>query len=239
MLDAQLPGQWKNYETSITVTTGTQAKILVEENQPAILAVIAGEVVLPGEATVRQRILTGGQRIIDGGISSTDGVAKSILIWLGTILSRQVNMGVVSITGTNVINRTVGSFLTDGWRIGDTLMLFDDPTAANNGVAAQVTGVTAATLTLNGAPFANENPVNTLRVIRVSQRTRKGVPLNAGNTDAAPPVPLMGGVQDPTAFAAPDTGISLDKDSVIAVSAVAALSALPARLDCYAVGALY
>ena len=238
MIDAQLPGKWKTYESSITVNESTRAKILVEESQPVVLPAISGETALPGESAVRQRVLSGGQRVFDGSFSSTDGVAKSVLIWIGTVLTRQANMGVASVTGTNAINRTTGSFLTDGWKAGDGVMMFDAPTAANNGVLGIVTAVTALALTCNGTPFTNET-LTTVRVLRVALRTRRGVPINAGNTDSAPAVQLIGGAQDPSAFLSPDTGISLDENSVIAYSAVAALSALPAQINAFACSAMY
>lgn len=238
MLDAQLPGKWKLYTTSITITDAARAKILVEESQPAVLAAISGETALPGETTVRQRVLSGGQRVFDGSFSSTDAVAKSLLIWTGPVLSKQANMGAPTITVTNVLNRTAGSFLTDGWDVTDSIMLFDALTAANNGVVAQITAVTATAITVNGTPWTNETPT-AIRAVRIAQVTRRAVPANSGNTDAIAPVQLLGGAQDPSRFSPPDTGISLDQDSILAISAVAALSALPARIDGYASAALY
>lgn len=238
MIDAQLPGKWKTYESAVTINEGARAKILVEESQPVVLPVISGELPVPGELTVRQRVLSGGQRVFDGSFSSTDSVARSVLIWIGTTLTRQANMGVASVTTNNTINRTSGSFITDGWKLGDSAMIFDAPTAANNGNLSVVTAVTSLTLVFNGAGLTNET-LTTVRVMRVALRTRRGVPLNSGNADSAPAVLLLGGSQDPSSFPAPDTGISLDENSVIAFSAVAALSALPAQIMACASSALY
>lgn len=239
MLDAQLPGKWKTYESSISINESTRAKILVEEAQPVVLAAISGETALPGESAVRQRVLSGGQRVFDGGFSSTDAVAKSVFIWIGTVLTKVANMGTATTTATNVINRTTGSFLTDGWRAGDAVMLFDAPTAANNGIVfTVVTAVTALAITVNGTPYTNET-LTTVRVVRVALRTRRAVPANSGNSDALPAVVLIGGSQDPAAFLPPDAGISLDENSLIAYSAVAALSALPAQINAFACSAMY
>ena len=238
MIDAQLPGKWKTYQTSITANETTRAKILVQESQPVVLPAITGETVLPGETVVRQRVLSGGQRVFDGSFSSTDGTARSVLIWIGTVLTRQANMGVASTAGTNTINRTVGSFLTDGFLPGDDVMMFDAPTAANNGVLGIATGVTATVITVNGTPFTNET-LTTVRVCRVAQRTRRALAINAGNLDTTPAVQLIGGSQDPSAFLSPDAGISLDENSIIAVSAVATISILPAQIEAFAVSALY
>src|SRR4051812_35347702 len=106
MIDAQLPGAWKNYGENFSITNGTLAKILADVAAPQVKPAIAGELALPGEATVRQRVLTGGQRIIDGVISSTDGTARSAVFYIGKQTSLFANMGTVTITGTNVLYRT-------------------------------------------------------------------------------------------------------------------------------------
>lgn len=239
MIDPQLPGQWKEWVESFTITNSTLAKILCDVAPAMVLPAIAGEIPLAGEATVRQRVLTGGQRIIDGNISSTDGVAKSARLYVGRQTSLFANMGVVSTTGTNALNRTVGSFIADGYKIGDTVMLFGAPTAANNGLLLVVTGVTALALTFNGILLTNEAMAAGFRVFRVAQRTQRGVPINAGNTDTAPAVQLLGGGQDPATFGPPDTGLSLDADGVLIVALSAAASALPAQVMFHAISALY
>lgn len=249
MIDPQLPGQWKTWARSLTLDNTTRAKILADETPPQVMAAITGETALPGEATVRQRILTGGQRIVDGGFASTDGTARDIKMWMGTVLSRggasganpgQSQMGTVSVTTQNVLNRTTGSFLTDGWQVGDDVMMFDTATAANNGVKGAVTVVTATAMTVSGTPWTNDAASGAAtRVARVAQRTMKNIPLNAGNTNAAPPVPIMSGAQDPGALPPPDTGISLGSADVFIIAAAANLSALPAQIDAYAVAALY
>jgi hypothetical protein len=76
-------------------------------------------------------------------------------------------------------------------------------------------------------------------VFRVSLRTRRGVPLNSGNADAAPAVVLLGGTQDPATAPQPNTAWSLDADSALIVGMVAAVSALPAQVLVSAHAALY
>lgn len=238
MIDAQLPGQWQGSEVSFVAANGTQAKILCDVAPPMVVPAIAGEVQLPGESTVRQRIRTGGQRIIDGAIASTAAV-NSILMYLGTLLSLYAGLGVPTITGTNTLNRTAGSFITDGWKVGDSLMGFGHLTPANDGVMAICTAVAAGALTFNGAPFTNENVPAGYRAFRVALKTRRGVPLNAGNTDAIPPVQLLGGTQDPSAFLPPDTGLSLGPNDALIVAMAAAVAALPAQVQAHAISVLY
>lgn len=239
MIDAQLPGQWKQNILSFTITNTTQAKILVDVAPPLVVAVISGEVALPGESAVRQRILTGGQRVIDGNWTSTDGTARSGRLWVAQQQSLFANMGTVSISGTNAVNRSVGSFITDGWEVGDTFMVFGSATAANNGVFAQVTAVTATVLTANGAPFSNVSEGAGFRVLNVALRYQKPLAITAGTIDGTPPVPLLGGTQDPSSAPQPDIGISLDQNGMLLASVAATLSALPARVDVHAQAILY
>lgn len=240
MIDPQLPGVWKDWIANITTTVGANARVLVDVTPAAVQAVVPSEVAIPGESTVRQRILTGGQRVIDGGISSTDGTARSAAIYLGKQTTLYANMGVVTTTATNALNRTVGSFITDGYKVGDACMFFGSTSAANDGIQALiVTGVTATVLTFNGALLANETMAAGFRVFRVAKRTQKAIAINAGSLDATPPVPLFGGTQDPGMAPQPDTGMSFGPDDAMIVAMTAAISALPARVDFHAVSILY
>lgn len=240
MLDPSYGAYWRLWSCGFVAADGTQAKILVEETPAQVLGAISGELALPGESTVRQRILMGGCRVIDGSISSTDGSARSLLIWLGRVLSRVSDFGATTtVTGTNTFNRASGSFITDGWRAGDTVMPFGMTTAANNGVAGVVTTVTATTLVVNGTPYTNETMPASARLMRVSQRTRRAVAINAGNADSTPAAALMGGGQDPATPALPDTGYSLGDADTLIVGMVAAVSALPASVNVHAVTARY
>jgi hypothetical protein len=239
MIDPQLPGQWKEWTASFTTTNGTQAKVLADVTASQVLAAISGETAQPGESAVRQRVLTGGQRVIDGGIASTDGTARSALLYVGKQSSLYANMGTVTITATNVLNRTTGSFITDGYKVGDAVMVFGSANGANDGVRAIVTGVTTTTLTVNGTPWANTTEAAGFRVFRVIRRTQRAVAINAGNADATPPTILLGGTQDPQSLPAPDTGLSLDADGALIVAMTGAISALPATVEFHAIAALY
>lgn len=233
-IDAQLPLQWMDYECVFTITNAALAKILVDAAPPRILAAITGELGAP------QRVLTGGQRVVDGGFASNDGTARDIYIYTGKQMSLYADMGAPTITGSNTINRTGGgSFITEGWQIGDAAMLFGATNTANNGLLLVITGVSASALTVNGVPLTNETLPVGARVIRVARRTTKNLPLNAGNTNGAPAIPLFGGTQDPAALPPPDTGMSLSKDGVIICAMTAAISALPAQVFCHAKAALY
>lgn len=239
MLDVQLPGAWKNGNESFTAANTTLAKILLDVTPAVVGAAVSGEVPVGGESLVRQRVFTGGQRVIGGSISSTDGTAREAIIYFGKQMSLFANMGTVTTSGTNALNRSTGSFINDGFKVGDTVMFFGAASAANNGLLLQVTAVTATVLTFNGTAITNETEAAGFRVFKVTQRTHRTVPINAGNTGAIPAVQLIGGTQDPSAFPAPDTGWSLDADNALIVAMTATVSALPARVDFQAESTLY
>lgn len=242
------PLEYRHFVTSLTIANGTAAKILVDCQPPSVVAAVPGEVALPGEATLRQRTKQGGERIFGGSISSTDGTARDVLFYIGECLTTQdaAATGVLALT-TSSATRAAGSFVADGWRIGDSLMLFGPPTAnnigsatqSNVGLLAQVTAVSALALTVAGTPFAADAALPSgARLFRVGLRTRRAVAANAGSLAATPPVALLGGTQDPATAALPDAGWELGWPNALIVAAVTAVSAAPARLDFMAEGAL-
>lgn len=217
-LDVSLPQAWDTKTASLTVTNTTQAKVLVDKQAAS------------GN-------LLGGFRVIDGSVASTDGSAKSLLVWQGEELTLTANMGTASFATSSTITRSSGDFLADGWRAGDKLMYIHGPTGPYNGTAAnygqvfQITSVVAATITVNGTGLTAETPQTGSRIVRVAQRTRLAVPANSGNADATPPVALMTGTQNPSSASLPDTGWQFGPSSLLLVSLVANASALPASID--------
>ncbi|RJF80952.1 hypothetical protein D3877_12005 [Azospirillum cavernae] len=240
-IDANVPGSYQKFTESLTITNGTNAKIVVDCLLPGVVAAISGEMALPGELLPRQRVWQGGGRVIGGSISSTDGTAKSLLIYVGQLLTTQdaTNTGVLALTASGIA-RATGSFIADGWSPGNAVMLFGpaaarnvgSATQANTGLLAIVTAVSPLALTVNGASFTADAALPAgARLFRVALRTRRGVAVNAGYADNTPPTPLMGGVQDPATFSAPDTGWELGQTNALIVALFAAASALPARID--------
>lgn len=217
-LDVTLPQAWDTKTATLTLTNTTQAKVLVDKQAAS------------GN-------LLGGFRIIDGQVSSTDGSAKSLIVWQGEELTLAANMGTASIATASTITRSTGDFLADGWRAGDKAMIVHGPTGPYNGTAANygqlltITTVASTTLTVNGTPLTAEAMQTGSRLVRVAQRTRLPVPANSGNADATPPVALMTGTQNPSSASLPDTGWQYGPTSMILVSLVANASALPAAID--------
>ncbi len=240
MIDGTLPGYWNNNTVSFTAASTTSAKILVDVSPAQVVAAISGETALPGESTVRQRVLTGGCRVIDGKATSSDSVARALLVYEGVQTSLYANMGTVATTATtnSTITRTVGSFITDGFQIGDNIMVFGAVSAANNGMIAIVTGVAAGTLTLSGTTAISvaETQSAGFRIIRVGAAYRKPVAITAGTDGTTAPVPIIGGTLDPRTDT---TGISLGANGMLIVGMQATISALPAVVSVTANFGLY
>lgn len=246
------------WTASITATTTTRAKILVD-HAPSNLA-MPDNSSFPSTMPQRTR---GGQRVIGGTISSTDGSIKDVLVYRGTTLTTQstANTGALAVGSTSTITRASGDFRLDGWSVGDAVMIFGPaPTAwvgvgqpdysvtsgaitaalSSVGVLAVVTGVAALTLTANGTPLTVES-LPGCRLVRVAQVHRTTVAANAGNAAATADVLLLGNSNelDINGLLAADRGLSLGEFDVIAVAAQATLSALPAQLNFNAVSVLF
>lgn len=239
MREPTYPGYWDNQVVSFTITNSTQAKILCDVTPAQVVAAVSGETALPGESAIRQRVLQGGCRIIDGTIASTDSAAKSLLSYVGVQTSLYANMGVVTTTATtnSTVTRNAGSFITDGYQVGDKIMLFGCVTGANNGTTNIVTGVAANTLTVSGTtgiPTAETQGAG-FRIIRLGRGTQIAIPANSGNADATPAIKLIGTNESRT-----DTsGVQLGATGMLIVAMSAAISALPAQIDVSAQRGLY
>ena len=69
--------------------------------------------------------------------------------------------GPISITTNNTISRTSGSWVTDGYKVGDYVFLQNCEDAANDG-SWLLTGVSATDLTVSGTPLTNNADDTTL-----------------------------------------------------------------------------
>ena len=176
--------------------------------------------------------LTGGQRVFDITAVSTDSVANMALIWEGFQASLYANMGAVTTGNTTnaTYTRTTGSFITDGFTVGDSVMSLGSVNAGNNGLVGTITAVTALGLTLNGVPtgFSAGTEGAGFRLIKVTHKAPVAIAANAGNatssTVATSNVTLLAAAYDVTK----DTsGIELGPNSLLLVSMYQATSALP------------
>ena len=186
---------------------------------------------------------TGGQRVYDMVATSTSGANNALILWDGVQATLYANMGTATTTATTnaTVTRTVGSFITDGWKVGDSAMCFGSAGASNNGNVAIVTGVTATTLTFSGVPagFSANTEGAGFRVIRVTRRAWVPVPANSGNATAVstlfPNVQLCASSNDLTLDL---LGIELGANSLLLAACYQAVAALPAVIQINAKSAL-
>lgn len=240
MLDGTLPGYQGVAAVSFSNGWGTNAKVLVDVTPAQIVTLLATETVLPGESAVRQQILRGGCRVIDGMMSSTDTSTSKIALYVGQQMSTYAastagqylvaygGMGVVATTATanSTVTRTTGSFITDGWQVGDLAMLFGCVSSANNGTVNVVTTVAAGTLTVSGTTGISvaETQGAGFRMVRVGLRTTRQLAVTAGSDGTTAPLPLIGGTLDPGSDNAP-AGIMLGQTGMLIAAPVAAVTA--------------
>lgn len=199
--------------------TGTAAKVVIEP-QTAAVAVPA----------TPSPDFYGGATILDLRVSSTDSVAKSLLLWMGEV---QTTASItITLSSQNLLTRASGSYITDGWRVGDQVMIFApfgsaQVAAGIDGIAGTITAVAALTLTVNGTPWASGSNVLTTgsRLVNISQIIRAAVPANSGNADGTNPVFV---ISNTISSALIPQEVKLGASTVVAASLVAAASALPA-----------
>lgn len=173
------PSKFETRYTQFTVTNTTIAKVLVEPQAA-------------GAASGNVPQYYGGFSLIELLASSTDSSNKDIILWEGEVLTTQEtsNTGTLATTATTngTITRVNGSFITDGWKIGDGGMIFTPDNTAQaatgiDGIKFVVTAVAAGTITVSGTPYAaNAGLTAGTRLVRVSQLARHTITANAGNT---------------------------------------------------------
>lgn len=209
---------------AFTATNGTVAKILVDQ----IPAALASSTLPP---------YYGGGTLIDLTATSTDGSAKDVILYVGRVLTTQdaTATGSLTTSAQNVLTRGSGSWITDGWQVGDACMIFAPSTLAQvvagiDGIALIVTGVTATQLTFNGTPLAAGSNVLSAgtRICAMVDKARVTVPANSGNSSTIPNALLLG---NPTYDNSKVTSeLKFGPDNIIAAAMQAAVSALPAQV---------
>lgn len=209
---------------AFTVTNSTIAKVLVE---PVVDSAASGN--LPA--------FFGGQTVLDLTASSTDAAAKEVILYQGNVLTTQdaTATGSITLSAQNLLTRVNGSYITDGWLVGDALMLFTprgtvQVVAGIDGILGIATAITALTLTVNGTPFAAGTNVLTAgtRIVNVSLISRNAIAANSGNAAGTPNVSLLANLtNDSTKLT---TEWKLGSTTMLIAAMAAAVSALPAQV---------
>ena len=209
---------------AFTVTNGTVAKVLVEQ----IPAALANGSLPP---------YYGGGTLIDLTATSTDASNKDVILYQGTVLTTQdpTNTGSITTGAQNTLTRASGSWIADGWGVGDLAMVFAAFGVAQvvtgiDGLPLIVTGVTATVLTFNGTPLAAGANILSAgsRICAVADKFRATVTANASNSSTIPNVLLLGNPAFDNSKITSE--LKFGADNLIIAAMQSAVSALPAQV---------
>lgn len=213
-----VPAAFINAIATLIAADGTAAKVLLEPQAAAV-------------ATATSPLFYGGATAIDITAASTDAAAKDVILWHGQVVTTVGGSTGVASTTTGTITRATGSFITDGWKPGELVMVFNAPDQARqagvDGVLGVVSAVTATTLTVNGTPFTAATITTGARICRMSYDLRAPVAANAGTNGTSATVNLLNNGNDGSVVRYER---KLGANELLAVSVATAVSALPAYI---------
>lgn len=149
---------------------------------------------VPGHGT-RPRVIfspgTSGSIVNKIMAASTDGSANNVQLGHAEALTLQSNMGTGSLVdnggSADTITRTSGSYVTDGWLVGDRLMVQGATTLAND-FEVVLTAVTSTTLTLatgGGTVNTAEDLPSGAKLYRLVYFSYIDLAANAGSSSTA------------------------------------------------------
>ncbi len=210
--------------TSFIATNGTTAKIVVEQ--------------IPAEtATGTLPPYYGGGTLIDLTATSTDAASKDVILYVGQLLTTQgaSTTGSITTATQNSLVRGSGSWIADGFRVGELAMIFaaagtDQVVAGIDGIPLIVTAVTALAITFNGTPLASGSNALTAesRIFAVADKVRCTVPANSGNSSTIPNALLLGNEDFDNSKVL--TELKLGASNVLIAAMQTAVAALPAQV---------
>ncbi len=183
-----------------------------------------------------------GSRVHAISLASTDSGANTAILYYAEKMTAQSDMGTGAFLDNSgdpdSITRTSGSFVTDGWKIGDRFVVVD-PTTLANSFFATLTVVAALTLTFATANTNTAENFPTGAIIyRLSQLHLTTVAANAGNAASTDALDML--ITDfPIADVTPDRYIILGPDDALAMSVGTAVGASPDRVDISTFGGDY
>lgn len=215
---------------TLIAANGTAAKVLVDPMASAVASIIAPPTPL----------YYGGGTVLDMTATSTDGSDKILSVWHGYVATTVGSVTGAVTTTTSTIPRASGSWVTDGWLVGDLVMTFAPtgvaPNASVDGVLGIVTAVSTSTLTLSGTPLAALALATGTRICRMSHLFKATVAANSGTNGTLSAVSLVNSAMDGSALRYER---KLGESDLIAISAASAISTLPAYINVAAQVARY
>lgn len=223
-VNAIVPSGFQSASANFTAANTTIAKVLIENMAAAV-------------GTTTAPAYYGGCTVVDLLAQTTETVARDIQLYQGEVKTTQAvgTTGTMTTTTSTIVRGGgSGTNITDGWTVGDNVMLFA-PTAngaatgqnaAVDGILATITAVSASTLTVNGTPFAALTLAAGTRVCKMSPLLRQNVASGAGTNGSTRDQQLLG--QGGSLL---NTEIKLGANEIITAQCLVTLSALPVYMN--------
>ncbi len=183
-----------------------------------------------------------GSRVHGISLAATDSGANTALLYYAKRMTLESEMTVGAFVDNggspDTITRTAGSFVTDGWLVGDRLLI-SGPTTLANSFFVTVTVVAALTLSFVTATVDTAENFPTGAVMwRLSQLHLTTLAANAGNAASTDALDML--ITDwPIADITPDRYIILGANDSLAMSVGTAVGASPDRIDISTFGGDY
>lgn len=183
-----------------------------------------------------------GSRIHGISVANTDGGGNTALLYHAEQMTLESAMGTGAFVdnggSSDTITRGSGSFITDGWLVGDRLWVHA-PTTLANGFFVTLTAVAALTLTFATATTDTAENFPTGAIIyRLSQLHLTTLAANAGNAASTDALDML--ITDwPIADVTPDRYMTLGANDALVFSVGTAVGASPDRIDISTFGGDY
>ena len=175
-----------------------------------------------------------GSRVHGISVTNTDSGGNTMILYYARPLTLVANMGTGAFANNggspDTITRTSGSFVTDGYLVGDRIWVHGATTLAN-GFFVTLTVVAALTLTFATATTDTAENFPTGAIIyRLSQLHLTTLAANAGNAASTDALDML--ITDwPIADVTPDRYITMGALDALVFSVGTAVGASPDRID--------
>ncbi len=183
-----------------------------------------------------------GSRVHGISVANTDSGGNTAILSYAKRMTLESAMTVGAFVdgggGSDTITRTGGSFITDGWLVGDRLLV-SSPTTLANSFFITLTGVAALTLTFATATVDTAENLPTGAIIwKLSQLHLTTLAANAGNAASTDALDML--ITDwPIGDVTPDRYIILEANDGLVFNVGTAVGAAPDRVDIAVFGGDY
>ena len=190
---------------------------------------------------------TSGSRVHAISVANNDAGASTALLYYGKRMTLASAMGTGAFVDNggsdDTITRSSGSFVTDGWLLGDILVVVGPRSAPLTTLANQffvrITTLAAATLSFATATVNTaENFPSGAIMYRLSQLHLTTLAANAGNAAATDALDML--ITDwPIADVTPDRYITMQANDILAMNVGTAVGVDPDHVDVAVFGGDY